>query len=656
MALTTVKSDQIQTSVALAGSPTTTTQSASDNSTKVATTAYVETAVANLVASAPAALNTLDELAAALNDDASFSTTITNSIATKLPLAGGTMTGDISMGTNQIIFDNNSQAIQIKDSGGTASYVLYQDNADTLVLGNATNVEKIRLDTAGNSGAVVIDTNGNVGIGTTPRSDTHSSWGQLFIGEKGSLISEILGNSGYYGTLLSDNLYIDTDTGAFANITTDESSLYSQEAGAHRFYSQSSGTAGAAVTLSQKMMIDSSGNVGIGNTSPSSYYSAFDNLVIGTTGANGITIVSSTNQVGTVSFADGTSGDEAYRGYIQYDHTADKLVLGTAGNDRLHIDSSGNVNIGAKAFITNHNTTVDSLQIGYAFNLYEDSYSSGTDNYAVWANNLYYGAGTGNLYIRNDEASRLMQSNGSLIFQTAAAGTAGNAVTLSTPFKIYSDGKVDIKNSGTDKIVRFVNTGSGTQGVTIGTTTGNSAGVGLHVGHSGTKAFLHPYNYAGGAYQQMEIACSDFVLKTNGSSVGMTMDTSRVATFYGDIKINDANDRLLQNGVGREAKGGYINGNQTVSFTVNLTNQSSVHIRCGFNHYGLVGYGCHLDKIYANGSGGISSLTALIDHTTGAGGSWAVNRVDNTNITITKNAGTYAGGGYYYIIVEGANL
>ena len=54
MALTTVKSDQIQTSVALAGSPTTTTQSASDNSTKIATTAYVETAVANLVASAPA--------------------------------------------------------------------------------------------------------------------------------------------------------------------------------------------------------------------------------------------------------------------------------------------------------------------------------------------------------------------------------------------------------------------------------------------------------------------------------------------------------------------------------------------------------------------------------------------------------------------------
>ena len=44
----------------------------------------------------------MNELAAALGDDASFSTTVTNSIATKLPLAGGTMTGDITMGANAV--------------------------------------------------------------------------------------------------------------------------------------------------------------------------------------------------------------------------------------------------------------------------------------------------------------------------------------------------------------------------------------------------------------------------------------------------------------------------------------------------------------------------------------------------------------------------
>jgi len=161
---------KIADDVALGGNPTSTTQSAGNNTTRLATTAFVTTAISNLADSAPAALDTLNELAAAIGDDANFSTTVTNSIATKLPLAGGTMTGDLTMGLNQIIFNNNSQAIQIKDAAGTASYVLYQDNADTLILGNGTNVEKIRLDTGGNEGALVIDTDGKVGIGTATPS------------------------------------------------------------------------------------------------------------------------------------------------------------------------------------------------------------------------------------------------------------------------------------------------------------------------------------------------------------------------------------------------------------------------------------------------------------------------------------------------------
>ena len=87
-----------------------TTQSQGDNSTKIATTAYTDTAVANLVDSAPGALNTLNELAAALGDDANFSTTVTNSIAAKLPLAGGTMSGNLTIGGSNIIFGDSSSA------------------------------------------------------------------------------------------------------------------------------------------------------------------------------------------------------------------------------------------------------------------------------------------------------------------------------------------------------------------------------------------------------------------------------------------------------------------------------------------------------------------------------------------------------------------
>lgn len=70
-------------SPALTGTPTAPTASAATNSTQIATTAYVSTAISNLVNGAGAALDTLQELAAALGNDASFSTTITTSIGTK---------------------------------------------------------------------------------------------------------------------------------------------------------------------------------------------------------------------------------------------------------------------------------------------------------------------------------------------------------------------------------------------------------------------------------------------------------------------------------------------------------------------------------------------------------------------------------------------
>ena len=89
----------------LTGTPTAPTATAGTNTTQIATTAFVQTAVADVVDSAPAALDTLNELAAALGDDANFSSTVTNSIATKAPLASPALTGTptaptASSGTN----------------------------------------------------------------------------------------------------------------------------------------------------------------------------------------------------------------------------------------------------------------------------------------------------------------------------------------------------------------------------------------------------------------------------------------------------------------------------------------------------------------------------------------------------------------------------
>ena len=67
-----------------------------------ATKTYVDSVIAATVDSAPAALDTLNELAAALGDDANYAATTTAALATKLPLAGGTMSGALAMGTSKI--------------------------------------------------------------------------------------------------------------------------------------------------------------------------------------------------------------------------------------------------------------------------------------------------------------------------------------------------------------------------------------------------------------------------------------------------------------------------------------------------------------------------------------------------------------------------
>jgi len=111
-------------SVPAARLDTATTQSAGNNSTKIATTAYTDTAISNLINGAPAALDTLNELAAAMNDDAAFSTTVTNSLATKLPLAGGQITGNITCSGSQT-FDGRDLSVDGSkldgiESGATA--------------------------------------------------------------------------------------------------------------------------------------------------------------------------------------------------------------------------------------------------------------------------------------------------------------------------------------------------------------------------------------------------------------------------------------------------------------------------------------------------------------------------------------------------------
>ncbi|EQB0006816.1 phage tail protein [Escherichia coli] len=75
------------------GTPKAPTPAAGNNTTQIATTAFVQAALTALINGAPATLDTLKEIAAAINNDPKFSTTINNSLAQKAPLSSPALTG-----------------------------------------------------------------------------------------------------------------------------------------------------------------------------------------------------------------------------------------------------------------------------------------------------------------------------------------------------------------------------------------------------------------------------------------------------------------------------------------------------------------------------------------------------------------------------------
>jgi trimeric autotransporter adhesin len=135
------------------------------------------------------------------------------------------------------------------------------------------------------------------------------------------------------------------------------------------------------------LFVDAANNrVGIGTSSPNSYYSK-DLVVKTTSNEGGITIASNTNtDINYLMFADGTTGDEAYRGFINYQHNGDSMNFATAAITKMTIDSSGNVGIGTASpvsssnytFITTNNTTGSGLitQVGTSTSMYVYSTAS----------------------------------------------------------------------------------------------------------------------------------------------------------------------------------------------------------------------------------------------------------------------------------------
>jgi hypothetical protein len=146
---------KLHTSMDLTGKTVTVaTAAGSTNTTAAASTAFVQQELTTLIGGAPSTLNDLNELAAAINDDANYNSTLTTALATKLPLAGGTMTGNL-IGT-QAFFSPNT-------AGKNTITITTNAVDDGRIIIKSDTTDKVDIQANGTT----YFNGGNVGIGET---------------------------------------------------------------------------------------------------------------------------------------------------------------------------------------------------------------------------------------------------------------------------------------------------------------------------------------------------------------------------------------------------------------------------------------------------------------------------------------------------------
>ena len=213
-----------------------------------ATETYVGTQVSNLVDSSPSTLNTLNELAAALGDDPNFATTVSTSIGTKLPLAGGTLTGGLSGTTGS--FSGSVTADKL------SSQKLTSGNGGLRIHSSGTKIFAITEANAVNSGAM------DLGASDAKFKDLHLS-GTISSGAITSTELTITGGSG------GADLYINNTSPTLgftdSNSFSDASDIYIVRAGStgdlqFQFFDDS------ANTTTTTFQIDETGNTTIAGT------------------------------------------------------------------------------------------------------------------------------------------------------------------------------------------------------------------------------------------------------------------------------------------------------------------------------------------------------------------------------------------------------
>ncbi|HDI9387182.1 TPA: tail fiber protein, partial [Escherichia coli] len=165
-------------SPALTGIPTAPTAAQGTNNTQIATTAYVRAAISALVGSSPEALDTLNELAAALGNDPNFATTMTNALAGKQPLdATLTALAALATGANKLPYFTGKDTVAQTDLTSVGRDILAKTSTQAVIqyLGLrelGTSGEKIPLLSTANTWSALQSFNGGITGALTGNADT----------------------------------------------------------------------------------------------------------------------------------------------------------------------------------------------------------------------------------------------------------------------------------------------------------------------------------------------------------------------------------------------------------------------------------------------------------------------------------------------------
>jgi hypothetical protein len=265
---------------------------------------------------------------------------------------------------------------------------------------------------------MAIDSSGNLGLGVTP-SAWNTGYKAFVVGGTNSnnQVGGIASGSGI--TIVSTNYYRST-TPSDLYAGTGYAMQYKQISGEHQWYTAPSGTAGNAITFTQAMTLDASGNLGIGTSSPD-YKFQIEGVGTGVTTRMGITntTTGSTLEIGS----DGNGGFLATTGSYG-------TLFYTNGSERMRIDSSGYVLIGATSsagvgdrrleILSATNNTAGFLLNTTSYN-YAGIYSAGDSNiYNYWGTSGSYLFGTADRNTQSFSEKMRIDSSGRLLVGTTA--------------------------------------------------------------------------------------------------------------------------------------------------------------------------------------------------------------------------------------------